>query len=204
MRLTMFLATALAAALVAASSGAATTGARLPGAIAFTGGGNSNAQVFLATPNGAVRQITHGRIPTRAFGWSPDGSRLLVCRGKYCGRGFFVMRLDGSLETRVPGDIPTWSPDGSRFAFLDGAGVSVVGTDGRGGRLLASLGGPYAISGGRPGDGRGILCWTNDGSRVVVAIERNQVGLLLAIPTQADIKRRPTQIRQSVDKEPQM
>lgn len=198
-------AAALAAMLLplAASAGAAPR-AKLPGTIAFTGGGDSSAQVFVATPNRMVRQITHGRIPTRAWGWSPDGSRLLVCRGKHCRRGFFVMRLDGSLETRVLGDLPTWSRDGSRLAYLDGAGVLVVGKDGRGGRLLASLGESFGYGASLLEEGGGTLCWTHDGSRVVVAFHREQVGLLLAIPTQSGAKRRPTQIRRSLDEQPQM
>jgi len=196
MRLTMLLAASLVAAFGAAAAGGATSDERLPGTIAFTGGGNSSAQVFLAQPDGTVRQITRGRVPTRAFGWSPDGSRLLVCRGPYCGRGFFVMRLDGSLEARVPGDLPTWSPDGARLAYFDGAGVSVVGKDGRGGRRLARLGARFSSFGGSLlEEGGGSLCWASDASRVILLVARKRVGMVFAIATQAGAKQRPAEIR---------
>ena len=116
------------------------------------------------------RGVRDSGIRGLAFGWSPDGSRLLVQRGS----GLYVERLDGRhsvlLTKHGSGFNAAWSPDGTKVAFEGGPipghpafrRILVVGADGRGVRLLPG----WAVDGGFFS---GNLTWAPDGREVVFA-----------------------------------
>ena len=150
----------------AASAGAIASG-RPKGTIALTDFGRGQAHVYLWTLSG----VRDSGIRGRAFGWSPDGTRLLVQRGS----ALYVERLDGRhsvlLTRHGSGFNAAWSPDGTRVIFEGIAPVPghpafrrilVVGADGRGLRLLPG----WAVSGGFFS---GNVAWAPDGSDLVFA-----------------------------------
>jgi Tol biopolymer transport system component len=91
-----------------------------------------SAQLFVRTPSGAERQITH--VSGGAFdpAWSPDGSRVVFERWASRQRlpdQLYTLNADGSgLHPLASGcsrttnclsdDAPAWSPDGSQIAFV--------------------------------------------------------------------------------------
>jgi len=69
-----------------------------------------------------ARRLTAGPEEDDASAWSPDGSRIAYVATKDGNAEIYVMRADGSEQTRItnhPGiDIhPHWSPDGSRILW---------------------------------------------------------------------------------------
>jgi TolB protein len=130
---------------------------------------------------GSERRLTDaGRIDD-APSWSPDGTRLVFSR-RDAGPQFtpaqdrtsiYTIRVDGTGLTRLthPGprvwdQSPVWSPDGDLIAFdrllvegrdagIGGQELYVIGSDGRGERLLTR--------------GPGHACcpsWASDGTRI--------------------------------------
>ncbi len=83
--------------------------------------------------------------------WSSDGSRL-VFNGT--GGGIWIVGVDGSGLTEVPGLAPRWSPTGSRLAFqpVPAGGISVINADGSGLRQVTPVGHDPV--------------WSPDGSRI--------------------------------------
>jgi TolB protein len=91
-----------------------------------------SAQLFVRTPSGAERQITH--VSGGAFdpAWSPDGSRVVFERWASRQRlpdQVYTVNADGSgLRPLASGcskatnclsdDVPAWSPDGTQIAFV--------------------------------------------------------------------------------------
>jgi Tol biopolymer transport system component len=132
---------AIAAALAAAFAAlAATAQAAVPGTngsivfmrFAGTHEDDHTAQLFVRTPAGAERQITH--VAGGAFDpdWSPDGSRIVFERWASSQRlpdQLYTVNADGSGLHAVAGgcskstnclsdDVPAWSPDGTQIAFV--------------------------------------------------------------------------------------
>jgi Tol biopolymer transport system component len=91
-----------------------------------------SAQLFVRTPSGAERQITH--VSGGAFDpvWSPDGSRVVFERWASRQRlpdQLYTVNVDGSglhplasgcskATTCLSDDFPAWSPDGAQIAFV--------------------------------------------------------------------------------------
>jgi Tol biopolymer transport system component len=162
--------TAAAAFGARARTGVATS---LRGTIALTGespGGTP--QVYLLhLASGKLSQLTHGPGDHEAFGWSRDGSRLLVAGNGSGGQGLYSMRADGSSEVLITshgdGWEAQWSPDGKRVAFLVTGGstaswLHVVKADGTHRHLLTrGVRGGGLFSGG--------FSWAPSGKRIVVA-----------------------------------
>jgi Tol biopolymer transport system component len=134
------IAAGLAAALAALAALAATAHAAVPGTngsivfmrFAGTREDDHTAQLFVRTPAGAERQITH--VPGGAFDpdWSPDGSRIVFERWasrRHLPDQLYTVNADGSgLHPLASGcskatncladDVPAWSPDGTQIAFV--------------------------------------------------------------------------------------
>ena len=171
-------ATAAGAALVAGTAlvaisappldGAAEDSLAVPlrGAIALSGSpsGKRQSQIYLLSlTNGRITPITRGPGSHRAFGWTADGSRLLVAqRG-----GLYAIRTNGSSAVRLTssrdGFNAGWSPSGRRLAFRGpGGGLYVVNAKGgRKHRLARGVvdGGVFS----------GNLSWSPNGSQIVFA-----------------------------------
>jgi Tol biopolymer transport system component len=168
------------------------------GEIAVTRFGNVS-HVVLWTRRG-VRDLG---IEGRAYGWSPDGSRLVVQRSS----NLYVVRADGSDATlvarRADGWNVAWSPDGTKIAFEHRPhtpssssafqSLDVVNADGTGWHQIAS----QALSGGWFS---GNLAWSPDGSQVLFAGRTSayrQQGLFL-VPADGSAPPRPVVIHARV------
>jgi Tol biopolymer transport system component len=159
----------LATTTAAGIASAATPPRHLVGTIAFTGEPSFGpAQIFLARPDGTVKQLTHAQFSLSALSWSPDGSRLLVFEfHPPADTEVDILKADGSWDARVSGHVdngPRWSPDGTRIAFQRERSIYVVRADGslhrtvHPERRLASNGAPVTLGGG--------LSWSPDGRRI--------------------------------------
>jgi Tol biopolymer transport system component len=114
------------------------------GVIALTGmSRGGSAQIYLYhVASGMLSQLTRGPGQHVAFGWSPNGSRLLV--GAFPGsnnHGLYAMRADGSSQVRLAASWESneakWSPNGKRVAYLAAnRSLYVVNSDGTHRRLL--------------------------------------------------------------------
>ncbi|MCU1693007.1 MAG: hypothetical protein JWM64_2098, partial [Frankiales bacterium] len=93
------------------------------------------------------RRLTSGSARSGAPDWSPDGSRIALCRFPVVGGApsLATVRPDGTEGRPVPGSAgactPSWSPDGTLLAFSSAAGVGVTDLEGRQRQLLPGAGG---------------------------------------------------------------
>jgi TolB protein len=139
-----------------------------------------------------VHTITSGR----AYGWSPDGSRLLLSRWP----ALYVVNADGSHEVRITsaadGYNAVWSPDGTRIAYEGpdkGRTLWVAQADGSGTHQLSAKpthGGFYS----------GNLTWSPDGKEIVFAgfAKGSPRQWLYAVPADGSTAPRPLTIHAQI------
>ncbi len=178
---------ALVAASIAAGMGyAATPQTHLAGTLAFTGEPPvGRSQIFLARPDGTIKQLTHAQYSLSALSWSPDGSRLLVFEfHPPADTEVSVLNADGSWNATVSAHVdnrPHWSPDGKRIAFQRRRAIYVVRDDGSLHRVghpelrLAGNGAPSTLGGG--------LSWAPDGTRIAYVGTQKGRPALFVVPT---------------------
>jgi Tol biopolymer transport system component len=148
------------AAVTAGKVGAAS--ATSGGVIALTGSAKGDSfQIYLFhVASGRLSQLTHGPRAHMAWGWSPNGSRLLVTEEN----GLYAMRADGSSQVRLAANPEwnraRWSPDGKRVAYIAVGSLYVVNADGTRRRLLT--GGVQFGSEFNP-----EFSWSPDGQKIV-------------------------------------
>jgi dipeptidyl aminopeptidase/acylaminoacyl peptidase len=101
--------------------------------------------------------------------WSPDGKRIAFVRAPGQHYAIYVMKSDGSGETRVTDARvesydPAWSPDGKKIAFTRGLGenpeIYLMSPDGSGQRRLTHGGGESAA-------------WSPEGTKIAFESDRD-------------------------------
>jgi TolB protein len=163
------LSTALAAALVL---GGCSGGNRssLSGRIAF----DNFDDVWTINADGTdLTRLTHSPGPDFDPSWSPDGTQIAFRSERSGESEIWVMNPDGTGQRRLADGLsPAWSPDGSLIAFSGRAGLSLIGSDGTGLRVLPHTGGGEYPS------------WSPDGLRI--AFNSNLTGDHVMYIAQAD------------------
>ncbi len=151
-----------------------------------------NQDIYIQFQEGVPPQrLTDSPDPERYPAWSPDGERIAYVRQVDGRAAIFVMRADGTGQTRLTADdggkssMPTWSPDGRQIAYThttpddpDHPRIYVMHADGSDPRPLTPAGTLAAQPAWSP-DGRriahlrcegetcGICLMDGDGSNVV-------------------------------------
>lgn len=144
--------------------------------IAFTRDPNSYTPgIFVAHLDGSsVVQLGMGRMGS----WSPDGSRI-VFTFYQCGywwddhlcleSGLATMTADGQNVTRLTNEsansYASWGPDGTRIAFVSGARLYVMSSDGSTPVAIVEPGTPAGLR------GASHPAWSPDGSRLAFTCE---------------------------------
>jgi Tol biopolymer transport system component len=120
-----------------------------------------------------LTRLTNSPEPDFDPSWSPDGTQIAFRSERSGEPEIWVMNADGTGQRRLAeGLSPAWSPDGSLIAFAGRAGLSVIGPDGTGLRVLPNTeGGEYPS-------------WSPDGSQI--AFNSNLTGDHVMYIAQAD------------------
>jgi TolB protein len=147
---------------------------------------NHSPQLFVRTPSGDERQITH--VSGGAFNpaWSPDGARVVFERRGVRGQ-LYVVNADGSGSHQIASgcskatkcladSMPAWSRDGTQIAFVRDYGpeVKLGGEDGPSRSDLMVV----PATGGAPGVLRHFgndplpdhPAWSPDGTKLVLPL----------------------------------
>jgi TolB protein len=120
-----------------------------------------------------LTRLTNSPEPDFDPSWSPDGTQIAFRSERSGEPEIWIMNADGTGRRRLAeGLSPAWSPDGSLIAFAGRAGLSVIGSDGTGRRVL-----PHTEGGEYPS-------WSPDGSRI--AFNSNLTGDHVMYIAQAD------------------
>ena len=148
--------------------------------VAFFSDRDGNDEIYVIDADGGnLRRLTFSPGSDKEPAWSPDGRRLVFASDRDGTLNLWMMKSDGSQQRRFTNyrigqaAIPAWSPDGAWIAFTSnvrlGWRVSIIDSQGRGERVLASARGdcrPAWSPDGRSiafvslrGDGKGDI-WT--------------------------------------------
>jgi TolB protein len=92
-----------------------------------------------------LTRLTNSPQPDFDPSWSPDGTQIAFRSERSGEPEIWIMNADGTGQRRLAAGLsPAWSPDGSLIAFAGRAGLSVIGPDGIGLRVLPNTeGGEY-------------------------------------------------------------
>jgi Tol biopolymer transport system component len=127
---------------------------------------------LLHLASGTLSRLTSGPVNHLAFGWSPDGTRLLMGETGPGRTGLYSVPIESSPEVQLAKHFvwgeAHWAPDGRRVAFVapdrrSRGRLYVIGADGTHKRLLA--GGVFLGT----GFFTGVFSWAPDGKRIVFA-----------------------------------
>ena len=113
------------------------------GLLVFQSRRSGNYEIYLAEPEGRLRQLTRNGVEDRLPEWSPDGRRILFIRSTPQGVGsYYVMTSAGGGAWRLGKTRAItayeWSPEGQRIAYAE-RGISrlgLVNADGSGRRWI--------------------------------------------------------------------
>jgi TolB protein len=149
-------------------------------ALAFTSDRDGDAEIYLRSSDGSVRQLTHNSADDYGAVWSPDGRKLAFVSTRDGDREVFVMNSDGSgvrqltrNSTAVNGSpasdqAPAWSPKGHQIVFVstrDGGEPEVYKMQADGRRQVRLTRTPVHVSNHTPS-------WAPDGKSIVFSSDR--------------------------------
>jgi Tol biopolymer transport system component len=147
--------------------------------IAFVSDRDGNLEIYVMNADGSSpTRLTTNSVLDAGPTWSPDGSKIAFVTERDGGsRQIYVMNADGSSPINLSNKVglrsdeqPHWSPNGTKIAFsrsggTDGNGeVYVMNADGSGQTNLTIRTGVDSP-----------LDWSPDGSKLVIASNRDQV-----------------------------
>ena len=130
--------------------------------IYFSGATTGNFQVWRANADGTSPQLLYA--DPSGLAWrpspSPDGTRLAITINNPSYVCVYTLASATRSSWAIPGHMPRWSPVGETIAFVQqyGGPVSVMNSDGTGGRQVSPLGRAYEEE---------SLTWSTDGAWLV-------------------------------------
>jgi TolB protein len=144
-------------------------------AMALSGAGNADTEIYVADANGRnPRKLTDNRSLEASPSWSPDGRRLVFTSDAPGGPQLFEMPSTGGPMRRIPTNVsrycsePAWNPvDASRIAFTAavGGGFQIAVYDAETGSSEILTGGPSSVEPAWLRDGRHLVFTRRDAGR---------------------------------------
>ena len=92
-----------------------------------------DAEICTTRSNGRRTRLTRNRVPDYDPIWAPDGSRIAFVSHRDIGSDIYLMRPDGTEQTRLTyaggvGDL-AWSPVGGQLCYASGGDLWLVNVD---------------------------------------------------------------------------
>ena len=127
-------------------------------------------QVWTMKPDGSgLTQLTNAAGISDSPSWSPDGSYIAFESTRDGSREIYIMKTDGSAQTRLTFNDnnygPHWSPDGSKIVWYRNDGLWTMNANGAAKIQLTHDVGPLVLD-GHPS-------WSPDGTMIVFDTSRS-------------------------------